>query len=434
MSDQPLDFRRSMQVVRRHKVFVGIFAAIGVAAGVAFSAMSPVQVKAEAEVALPQSVHDGATQDVIAKSYRVLQPALPEIHPAMTDQKLQAALSVTNPASNIMMITVKAPTAGQAKSAANAVANSFVSYIPSESQGKTKITANVVQPAIEVNGTSRYVEYAIYGLSGGLLLAIIAAIGVLAASRRDRKLRTRDEIANSIGIPVLASIAASHPADPAGWARLLAEYEPGPVHAWGMRSALRQLGLWGVDPADPGAGRRTSVAVLSVDTDPAALALGPQLAVFSASLGIRTALVLGPQQNPNLTATLRTACNLQPSTPSRWSGYLDVIVCDTDDTQALPKAALTVVVAVVSGSDPQAARTMRATTTILGVSAGVVTAEELARVAVSAAGDNRQITGILVANPDSEDHTTGRLPQAAPVRPAPRTIAPVTKITTETSR
>ena len=54
---------------------------------------------------------------------------------------------------------------------------------------------------------------------------------------------------------------------------------------------------------------------------------------------------------------------------------------------------------------------MRASTTVLGVSAGAATAAQLVGVAVSAAADGRQIDGILVADPDPADHTTGRVPQ-----------------------
>ena len=72
---------------------------------------------------------------------------------------------------------------------------------------------------------------------------------------------------------------------------------------------------------------------------------------------------------------------------------------------------LAVVVAVVDGRNPQVPATMRTTATLLGVSAGAATADQLARVAISAASDGREITGILVANPDSDDATTGRLPQ-----------------------
>ena len=108
-------------------------------------------------------------------------------------------------------------------------------------------------------------------------------------------------------------------------------------------------------------------------------------------------------------------------------------VSDHDNVDRLPDAALTVVVAVVDGQTPQVADTMRTTATVLGVSAGAATAEQLARVAVSAAADGREIAGILVADPDPADHTTGRLPQLA--RPAHRRAPTrLTGTTTETRR
>ena len=64
---------------------------------------------------------------------------------------------------------------------------------------------------------------------------------------------------------------------------------------------------------------------------------------------------------------------------------------------------------------------MRTNATVLGVSAGAATADQLARVAVSAAANGSEITGILVADPDSADPTTGRVPQLA--RPVHAEIA-----------
>ena len=95
-----------------------------------------------------------------------------------------------------------------------------------------------------------------------------------------------------------------------------------------------------------------------------------------------------------------------------------VTVADDEDVDRQPGAALTIVVAVVDGRGPQVADTMHTTTTVLGVSAGAATAEQLARVAVSAADDGRDIAGIIVADPDPADHTTGRLPH--PARPTQR--------------
>jgi len=189
------------------------------------------------------------------------------------------------------------------------------------------------------------------------------------------------------------------------------------VDAWRLRKALRQLGLTGTNPTDTKAGT-SSLTVLSLSSDPKALALGPQLAAFAADLGIPTVLVVGPQQDANTTATLRAACAAGPEAV-RQSRNLRVAVSDEREApDRVPGAALIVVVAVVDGQEPRVADTMRTATTVLGVTAGVATAEQLARAAVSAATDGRDITGILVADPDPTDHTTGRLPELA--RPARR--------------
>ena len=65
----------------------------------------------------------------------------------------------------------------------------------------------------------------------------------LAIGRNDRRLRERDEIANSIGIPVLASVPVARPSAAAGWTNLLEDYKPSSVHAWQLRAALQQLDL-----------------------------------------------------------------------------------------------------------------------------------------------------------------------------------------------
>ncbi len=176
-----------------------------------------------------------------------------------------------------------------------------------------------------------------------------------------------------------------------------------------------------------------SVAVISLSSDRGALALGPQLAVYAASRGIPTALVIGPQQDAKATAALRAAC-AEPLQPPTWPSQLHVAVADHDDLNPRrPRAKLTVIVAVVDGQDPRVADTMRASATVLGVSASAATAAQLADVAFSAASDGRQIDGILVADPDPADHTSGRVPQLA--RPAQRRMPTrMTGIPTETRR
>jgi hypothetical protein len=192
------------------------------------------------------------------------------------------------------------------------------------------------------------------------------------------------------------------------------------VHAWNLRNALKELGVIGAGEGNGANGGGYSLAVLSLSCDPGAVALGPQLAVFAASLGIPTALVIGPQQDADVTATLRTACAVPPPPASRRPGSLQVAVCDDGNIKDQSDTALTVVVAVVDGQDPRVSDTLRATTTVLGVSAGAATAEQLARAAVSAVADGRDVTGILLADPDPADRTSGRVPKltrAAQPRP-----------------
>ena len=204
---------------------------------------------------------------------------------------------------------------------------------------------------------------------------MIGAITALAIGRNDRRLRERDEIADSVGVPVLASVRVRHPANAQGWTKLLEGYEPETADAWQLRKVLRQLG----------GGGGSSLAVLSLSHDRGALALGPQLAVLAASLGIPTALVVGPQQDANNAAALHAACAAGPE--PRGAGNLHVTVSDHGDTSQLPGGGLTVVVSVVDGRTPRVANTMRTTIAVLAVTSGAVTAQQLARVAASAAGE-----------------------------------------------
>jgi capsular polysaccharide biosynthesis protein len=415
MIQEPLDLKKSLQLVRRHKIIVGAVALLGLLAGAALAVLRPPMLSSEALVLLPSSTRSVATQAVIAGSDPVLSSAVPRLHPATSLKTLESRVQVKTRTATILSISAAGKTAAQATQTANAVADSYVAYVRSGNIPGGQIQARVLEPATTATGTSLSTRIAVAGGLGALLSALIAAIGVLAFSRRDRRLRERDEIADSIGIPVLASIRAEHPSDAAGWAKLFAEYEPGAVDAWRLRKALQHLGLDDLNGSKQGSG--SSLAVLSFASDPGALAIGPQLAVFAASRGITTALVVGPQQDVNATAVLRAACAAPPA-PSRRSTHLQVTVRDHDSAVRPPDAALTVVVAVVDGQAPRVPDTMRTTATVLGVSAGVATAEQLARVAAGAAAGDHDIIGILVADPDPADPTTGRLPQLA--RPGQR--------------
>ena len=392
MSEQALDLRRSWQIVRRHKILVAGFAALGLAAGAWLIVLKPATFTGNALVVLPPSTQDTRTQVLIAGSDPVLGSAQHTIHPPPPLQTLRSQVQVSSLTSNVISISGQGPSAAQADDTANAVAESYVDYLGAGSTPGPPVQAQLLQPATDATGKSLPVRLLLdcgLGALAGLLAGVIVA---LAISRSDRRLGERDEIAESIGVPVLASIPVSRPSGTAGWRKLLQDYEPGAVDAWRLRKALQHLGLALAD-GDVG----ESITVLSLSSDRKALSLGPQLAVFAASLGIPTTLVMGPQQDTNVTATLRAACAAPPA-PLKLSANLQITVSDYDGPDVPPDTALAVVVAVVDAKAPEVAGMLRTTATVLGVSADAATAEQLARVAGSAAADGRRIAGILVAD------------------------------------
>jgi capsular polysaccharide biosynthesis protein len=436
MSEQAKDLRNSVQIMRRHKILIGVFTTLGLLAGAASSAVRPPTLTSTAVVVLPdalqaeQAIQPGAgagaatgalgpdpymqTQIVMASSDPVLSDALANISPVTSLQTLRKDVQVKSPTPDILWISAEGTNAAQAEARANAVAASYVAYItsPHNAFGQA-VPAHVLSQASTATGNSltRRIVYVLVGAVLGVLAGLIAAFVI---GRTDRRLFRRDEIAKSIGIPVLASFPVGRPVDAAGWARLLEDYKPGDVVGWRLRHALQQLGLPAVNAYDGGGSHRSSLAVVTLSSDPKAVALGPQLAVYAASLGIPTALVIGPHVDTTAAAMLGTACAAPLPASSKRSSYLHATVSDGGVDGRL-NAALTVVVVVVDSQTPQVGGTMSTTATVIGVSAGVATAEQLARVATSAAADGRIISGILVADPASTDTTTGRIPQ--PPRP-----------------
>ena len=353
MSAQALDLATSLRILRQHKPIVGIVAALGLVAGVAFAIIKPPMFTSQVEVALPSS-YNIATQVFVASSSSVLTPALRQLGSPMSLQALRARVRSKSLTPTIVSISAQGKTPAQAEDIANAVANSYIAFVASTRSPGVRTRAAVLQPATSATGTPLNDRLFVTGLIGALLGLLIGAIAVLARKRNDRPLQERDEIAGSIGIPVLTSISVGRPSNARGWVKLLEGYQPGDVDAWHLRMLLYKLGLAELDGTDPGVDGVYSLAVLSFSSDPKALALGPQLAVFAASLGISTVLIVGPQQDANTTAVLRAACAGLP-TPSR---KLQLIVSNRHNADVPPGARLTIVVAVVDGQNPEVALTM----------------------------------------------------------------------------
>jgi capsular polysaccharide biosynthesis protein len=400
-----LDLRTLLFAVRRHKAIFGVLFLLGLAIGTAFTLIKPPLLASKVLVVIPGTRYI-QTQAVIAASDPVLLSAARHLHPIVPLESLRHRVKVTTVTSTVLAITALGKTASQAQETVNAVADSYVDFVQSPKSPGGKTTAEVLENATPAIGPTLPVRAAETGGLGGLAGALIGMIVAAAIGRTDRRLRERDEIAAAIGAPVLASLPVAHPSDAGSWARLLANYEPTITHAWSMRKALRQLGV----TEGRSAPARVSVAIVSLSSDRRALALGPQLATFAAALGIPTRLVVG-QQESGFTAALSAACTMTATALSDHSNRLQFGTENSDESDRYAPAALTVIVEVVDSREPRFSQRSRASATLLGVTAGTATAEQLARVAVGVAAAGRDITGVLVANPLPSDRTTGSLPQ-----------------------
>jgi len=443
VSQKALDLRRSMQIARRRKVLIGIIVALGILGGSAYAVVKPAMFTSTALIALtppvsvqPTTTTSGtdpytATQEVVAGSNEVLLDALPDVRPAMSLMELRLDVQVASPATDIISVSAQGKDAADAEATANAVADSYILYVSSPHSAVGRVQAQMLESATNATRPTPIERTIIFALLGSVAGALIGIIVALAIGRNDRRLRSRDEIANSLGIPVLASVPVAHPSGAAGWVRLFENYNPTAVHAWQLRTALQRLGMTGSGfgltaddrngsssywdgRASMDEGGRFSLTVLSLASDAGALALGPQLAAFAASQNIPTSLVVGPQQDAAATAILRTACAAPPSEASMRHGLLRVTAHDEGSVGMHPDTALVIVVAAVDGRAPKLPPyPIRTNAMVIGVSAGAATAEQLARAAVAATADGQEITGILVADPEPTDQTTGRIPHLA---------------------
>lgn len=243
---------------------------------------------------------------------------------------------------------------------------------------------------------------------GGLTALILALGWLVRAGQRDRRLRYRDEVADAIGTMVIASVRSRVPTTAAGWAEMLAGYQPGTVDAWALRQVMRRLAgdrspagrpEHGGSP-QPRVPHPRSVTVISLAGDQRGLALGPQLASYAASLGIATRLVTaqGHDTSAALWAVGGTGMRAVEGRPHL---VVSALAHGSQDE-------LTVVLAVVDPRRPALSELPPTDVTVLAVSSGTATAEELAQVAVVADEAGHRITGVILADPDDLDRTTGR--------------------------
>jgi capsular polysaccharide biosynthesis protein len=385
VSTQQLDVKKSWQAIRRHRLVVAAVAAVGLLGGVAYGVLEPPLHTATSLVVLPPPPATDAekeagqqsiqTQVYIAESEPVLKSAGQNLSPALGTKTVRGRVKVTAVTTDVIKIDAKGTSAQQAMRLSNAVAQIYLVFITTDQKlpgdlGK-KTGARMLEEATTARGGNMLVHLGIFGLLGALLGAAAGSIAVLARARGDRRLRLRDEVADAVGLPVLASVSSYRATDVSDWAYLFEHYSPTAVDAWSLRKTLHHLGL------DVKGGPPASLTVISFTEDDKARPLGPQLAAFANSIGITTSIVLD---------------NHQERPPGSVALDIHLVVVDKDAPH-------------LDGAEPT-------TSTIVALSAGTVTAEELARLAVAAAADDRTIDGLVVTDPDPSDRTIGRVSQS----------------------
>jgi hypothetical protein len=143
--------------------------------------------------------------------------------------------------------------------------------------------------------------------------------------------------------------------------------------------------------------------VLTLAGDSPALAVGPQFASLAASTGTVTQLVTA-QHHESANALWAACASLPPDSQPRPGLWVDT------RPDARPSVQLIVYLAVTNRQRPELYldRVDRAVT-LLAVTSGAATADELAKVALAADGAGHPIDRIIVVDADPLDRTTGRL-------------------------
>jgi capsular polysaccharide biosynthesis protein len=331
--------------------------------------------------------------------------------------------------------------------------------------------ASILSSAEPATGTGPVTGAVTWGGLGALLGAVVGAGAVVLRARRDPRLRARDDVADAVGSTVIADVRSRPQRSVAEWSALLEAYEASPVDAWAFRQLLRALAFADSTRVGRVSGRvehPRSVTVVTLAGDRRGLAIAPQLAAFAASLGLSTRFVLatghdaaaslwaacsmerGSQPRPNLTLEARAEgpgnaawvagnSELDPfdrllkgsppagpdgedGAPAQAPPSIDdspEVVLDPQTPPRHPAPDLTIVLAVLDGKEPRLGDTHLTAATILAIAPGVGTREELAQLAVAVDDAGRRIDGVVVADPDPDDRTTGRRTLDERARQAP---------------
>lgn len=263
------------------------------------------------------------------------------------------------------------------------------------------IDARVVPDAGSATRRSVVVRAGLAGLAGGLVGLLIGGLVAVNAARRDRTIWSAELLARVLGSPVVAGIGSEPRRSPAGWRRLLNDYDPQPVVLWSVRRALRGLNL----DASSGAHRSSArargsdsapevVTLLLLDSDPHGQSIGPLLAATAASLERQTALLgIG---DPGSASSLRAGMAVF----RRQRGTRKNLTVLRSLDEAAPGTLVLALTVVDPRRDPPDLPRESAAT-LLCIGPGAATVDDLSRLALSLDEAGREISGVVIADPQN---------------------------------
>lgn len=492
MSEQVLDVKEAVSVLRRFWRTVAVFMLVGVLAATAYEFGRPVEFHATALVLLPDSGGAGAqavtqqnsvtTDAGIATSAAVLVPAGRQAAPSLSPTALARSVTATVDTGGVLAITARGPNARRAESLANAVAQRLVTFVttgglaasshvtaglqgesnqlnrqlaevktelaaaqrrlatepvtsPSANQDAALVTSLTSEQAtigLELNSVKSQIAQAelsqlavnqgteviqrattasgLSAASAALVLVLgavagllVGAVFVLARHRRDPRLSTRDAMAQAVGAPVLLALDVSPRRSGREWATLFEKARPGASECWHVQRALHELDL------EAHGARR--VVLVAFHDDAAGVAQALEVVVAAACSGLDTVVSLVAEAGH--ADALQATCTRIEALDAPVRPHLRVRAF-APAAPGEPVAGLTAAVFVVDRRQPKLATIdRRESVTVLSVSSGFATADELARLAIVAADSGEPVQALFLANPAPDDRTTGRLPDTA---------------------
>lgn len=485
--EQPVDLGRAVRLVARRKRWVAGVGVLGLLAGLAYGRLQPSRPTAEALVVLPPATTDSsgtvdrsmATEAFKARSSMVLTAALAShpVHRPVTVGELRRAVQAKAVTPDILAIKVTDASGDDAVSLANAVASAYTSqYNEPETTPAGQAVAQAQKDAtslatlvaslqkltaeassaspdanagllasirdeltqvssaidalanstatLDVNGSGfaqvlqpatsatvppawRLLIMAGIGLVAGLIIGLIVAYSL---GRRDRRLRRRAEIESALGLPVLASINTRACHTPSEWEGVLLDSGSDPLLAWNLHRLL-------IESRNTGEPGSTGIDVITFAGDGPALSVGPRLAVHSASTGVATVLTTNSVSELQ---DLRAATVARRDEPT--GGPLTIETDEVTDS-----AEFAVGVRVVDADRVVESDLTPRKPAVVAVSAGVVTADDLARLALAVNDTGGRILGFVLVNPDpSDSHPSGpkETVRVKSMRPNPEAVGP----------